>query len=287
MTAHTLKRTLGAAALGDLRGELRTLNIPTPGRRRRSTGSLTLWRHYWSGYEWQLGSAAYWESITRFAETPNNFRLGQSLLEEVGACVLGGYGIPSISAHAAFERLRDEGVFGSHHWSATRIEALLRLPFLIGEGRSVHYRFPHQKAARLASALEVLRTSDIPTAPAALRDWLMLIPGIGPKTASWIVRNHTGSNDVAIIDIHIVRAGITAGVFDPAWRVATDYQQFEQAFLQWAQHAQLEASFLDACIWGVLAHAGADARDILGTTYLSDQPRAVWPVENNRTTPLR
>ena len=47
--------------------------------------------------------------------------------------------------------------------------------------------------------------------PVALRDWLLAIPGIGPKTASWIVRNRTGSSAVAIIDVHILRAGTSAG----------------------------------------------------------------------------
>lgn len=34
---------------------------------------------------------------------------------------------------------------------------------------------------------------------------------IGPKTASWIVRNYRKSDCVAIIDIHIHRAGLLAG----------------------------------------------------------------------------
>jgi endonuclease III len=46
-----------------------------------------------------------------------------------------------------------------------------------------------------------------------MRQLLLSIEGIGPKTASWIVRNVMGSDDVAIIDIHILRACTGMGVF--------------------------------------------------------------------------
>ncbi|MDZ3993341.1 hypothetical protein PspTeo4_24872 [Pseudomonas sp. Teo4] len=45
----------------------------------------------------------------------------------------------------------------------------------------------------------------------ALRDWLLELPGIGYKTASWVARNWLDADDVAILDIHILRAG--------AWQV--------------------------------------------------------------------
>jgi hypothetical protein len=268
--------------LQQFRGELRTLRIPLSASNAIPDRPVS--RRYWSGHEWQLGSAAYWESITSAAERPPHFRLGRTFLEEVGACMLGGYGIATPIAHAAFERLQQAGVFADA-WTADAIEGLLRSTFNVG-GRVVRYRFPRQKAARLANALAVVRSSAVPSEPVAMRDWLTSLSGVGPKTASWIVRNHTGSNDVAIIDIHIIRAGIASGVFSQEWRVARDYLLFEQAFLQWARHAGLEASLLDACIWGVLAHAGASARDILGTKHLTDQPRPVWPVDDDASARL-
>lgn len=279
MTLFASQTTRSVLTDQDLRGDLRTLFIDGPERARKTPTPAAHTRRYWTGQDWQLGSAAYWETITREAQPPADYRLGRSFAEEVGACLLGGYGIPSAVALAAFERLREEDVFRTQQPDPARIEALLQTPFRIKD-RSTRYRFPHQKAARLALTLDVIARSEVPQKPTAIRDWLMTLPGIGPKTASWVVRNHTGSDDVAIIDIHIIRAGTAAGVFSPTWRVASDYQLFEQAFLQWADHAHLPASFLDACIWGALAYAGADARDILGTERLSDQPRAVWPVDD-------
>jgi thermostable 8-oxoguanine DNA glycosylase len=166
----------------------------------------------------------------------------------------------------------------SARFSAADIEALLTEPF-IEFGAARRYRFPRQRAMRLHGALRTLKAGNPPAQPLQLRDWLLQVPGIGPKTASWVVRNHTASNEVAIIDIHIIRAGTAAGVFDHRWRVERDYEQFEHAFLHWARHGEIAASLLDACVWGVLAHAGSDSRDILGTTRLSVAPQPVWPVD--------
>ena len=50
----------------------------------------------------------------------------------------------------------------------------------------------------------------LPQEPLSLREFLLQLHGIGYKTASWIVRNFTGSDDVAIVDIHLRRAGVIA-----------------------------------------------------------------------------
>ena len=111
-----------------------------------------------------------------------------------------------------------------------------------------------------------------------LRDELQQAPGIGPKTASWIVRNLRGSNDVAIVDIHIIRAGVVAGVFDTAWSVARDYSLFERAFLSWSRATEIAAAKLDSAIWAALSGRGTWSRQILGAR--PDQSlRPVWPVD--------
>lgn len=262
------------------RGALRHIDVGLAGGTQSARHARGIFDHwYWSGLPWQLGSAAYWEMLALEAQAPTSYRLGASLAEEVGACMLGGFGIPAGIANGAFQRLRDEGVFeqGARP-SPERIEGLLSSP-LTGQGRSGKYRFARQKAGRLSAALDQLRAIAPPQEPLTLRNWLMTLPGIGPKTASWIVRNHTGSNNVGIIDIHIIRAGQAAGVFASSWQVSRDYFVLERAFLQWAAHGGVAASLLDACIWGVLSGDSPDARDILGTQRLSSQPQAVWPVD--------
>lgn len=85
--------------------------------------------------------------------------------------------------------------------------------------------------------------------PKRFRDDLMRIPGIGPKTASWITRNWLGSDDVAILDIHIIRAGLLIGLFDRGQTVPRDYSAMEERFLSFARALNVRPSLLDAVMW--------------------------------------
>jgi N-glycosylase/DNA lyase len=212
------------------------------------------------GHSWQVGTAAYWVAVTEAAAIdgtlrsgPHRHRLGENLAEEVAACLLGGYGMPYETGLAAYQAVRDAGLL-TRCPDNRELERVLREPLDIG-GRVVHYRFPAQRARRLAAALHQVRTQAPPTESRELRDWLLLVPGIGPKTAGWIVRNHLGSDDVAIIDMHVLRAGIAASVFDRAWTPTSDYRRLEAFFLAWAAHGGVQAADLDAIIWSERAGA--------------------------------
>lgn len=197
----------------------------------------------------ELGTAAYWAEQTRRFGVPPTYRLGHTLSEEVAACILGGHGIPAEVGLAAFARLREEGLLrppGDPEAIATR----LREPLLIADRlRPVRYRFAAQRAARVSAALAILGVEPAPVEPIALREFLLAFPGIGPKTASWVVRNWTGCDGVAIIDIHVQRAGVAAGFFSPRWGLPRDYARFEQAFCAVAHIGGLNTAALDACIW--------------------------------------
>jgi thermostable 8-oxoguanine DNA glycosylase len=88
--------------------------------------------------------------------------------------------------------------------------------------------------------------------PVALRNALMTLPGVGPKTASWIVRNWLGSDEVAILDIHIVRAGILAGLFEPDEDVSKNYIRMEAQFIAFSRALGVQTSDLDALIWRMM-----------------------------------
>jgi len=208
------------------------------------------------GQPWELGTAAYWAEQTRRRPTPATYALGASLAEEVAACILGGYGIPAAVGLAAYEALRDAGLLIGCP-SAPALEAVLRHPLTVhGRARPVRYRFARQRAERLSAALAVLRASDPPCNPVLLRDWLTRLPGIGPKTASWVVRNHCSCDEVAIVDIHVQRAGVAAGFFASRWRLPADYHRFERAFCQVASLAGVSAAALDACMWHQMQSLG-------------------------------
>lgn len=213
-------------------------------------------RTLWWGHVWQWASAAYWtDRAARCIVGPGQFRLGMDLMEEVAVCVLGGFGMPSNVGLAAFEAVRDAGLVRPFA-PAAQIERVLRQPLRVGH-RAVRYRFPRQRAGRLSAALTHLHQNPVPDQPRRIRDALVNVPGIGPKTASWIVRNHYDSDAVAILDIHVCRAGEAAGVFDRAWTLPHDYERYEAFFLAWASHAGVRASVLDACIWAELAELGS------------------------------
>jgi N-glycosylase/DNA lyase len=177
-------------------------------------------------------------------------RIGRTLREEVGACLLGGHGIPANVGLAAFEHLRSAGVFGEAYPAhQDELLKLLKMP-LQCNGKLIQYRFASQKARYIASALAFLNSQrEIPTVGRALRDWLLEIDGIGLKTASWIARNWLDADDVAILDIHLLRAGVLMNVFPRTADVTRNYLELEQRFLHFSQHLGTRASELDAVIW--------------------------------------
>lgn len=186
----------------------------------------------WGRPEW-VPSPAYWLTMTTLADPDDDYVCPEmSLREQVGFCLLGGFGITAEVNQAAYDRLADQRVFSSGRTStAAEIEQMLREPLKVGQ-RTPRYRFPRQRAVRIAQAMELLApTTAIPDDPLKFRDELTTIPGIGPKTASWIVRNWLGSDEVAILDIHIIRAGLIMGLFDPRQTVPKDYAVMERRFM--------------------------------------------------------
>ncbi len=213
------------------------------------------------GVQWgavdQFYTAAFWKCQTELHIRKSQYtshRLGRNLAEEVAVCLLGGYGIPAEMGLLAFDRLRAQGLLKPGVAESVLQERLAE-PFRIG-GKSRRYRFYSQKARYLALCLSALE--DIPTdcADLELREALMALPGIGPKTASWIVRNHRCSDAVAIIDIHLHRAGQLMGLFPQASEPTRDYLRLEASFLDFCRAIAVKATVLDALIWDYMRRAG-------------------------------
>ena len=203
-----------------------------------------------------LFTPAYWYSqyIMRNGpcRSPVRHRLGETLADEVTACLLGGHGIQAEVANAAFERLKEFGVIAELNTDVTALERMLREPLLV-QSRTVRYRFWKKKAQYLAGAFAYLQHAKLPVDDAIqLRDSLMAIPGIGPKTASWAVRNWTSSNEVAILDIHIVRAGRLMNLYNENDCVERHYRQMELKFVALAEGIDIPTSSLDSLIWSMM-----------------------------------
>jgi thermostable 8-oxoguanine DNA glycosylase len=199
-----------------------------------------------------VGTPAYWAVRCRWnLESTASFACGaSSLIEEVGFCLLGGYSVTYEANLAAFKWLRGHGVFDlSANVPESQILALLSHPLEV-QGRPRRYRFPNQRAMRIAAMRQ--RIAESPpdsTSPRALRDHLMLFKGIGPKTASWIVRNHLDSDEVAIIDVHVLRACRRMNLFPENILLPRDYGALEERFLNFAKAINVRSSMLDAVMW--------------------------------------
>lgn len=218
----------------------------------------------WGEY-FVIGTAAYWINQATQYNSINTFSFGESLAEEVIFCLLGGHGIPAEIGNIYFKILKEHNVFSSKHpLKADDIKAIIGQPvYLDNKVKPIRYRFVNQKSKSIALALEFLRNNIPPTNPLELREWLQKMSGIGPKTASWIVRNQYCSNDVAIIDIHIHKAGLTAGFFDRKWKLPKDYYLFEKAFIEYSKLGGVKSSILDMCIWDQMRRFGTSARNLL------------------------
>lgn len=192
---------------------------------------------------------AYQAHARRIVGSPIRYRLGATLAEEVGACLLGGHGIPARIGLAAFEHVRERGAFIGAAPGEDKLREWLSEPMAC-DCRLVRYRFAAQKARYLAAALRELSFAGAPTSSGrALRDWLIELPGIGLKTASWVARNWLDADDVAILDIHILRAGVLGKFLDADLTVERHYLALERQFLDFSRALGVPASELDAVIW--------------------------------------
>ena len=212
---------------------------------------------HWGRHE-VFFTPAYWASQTVLADFQSaDHRLGRTLHQEVAACLLGGHGIPAEIGLAAFDHLRRLGLLDQGRQpTIDNILAGLSQPLRNGNKTS-KYRFARQKACYLSPLLCSLdargpdESDDL-----RFRSWFLDFKGIGPKTASWITRNWLGSNRVAILDIHIKRAGLICGVFSPSQQIEKDYFAMERQFIRFAAALGVEPSHLDAVIWVQMKEAG-------------------------------
>jgi N-glycosylase/DNA lyase len=219
---------------------------------------------------------AYWTyqvMARRITGMSPRHRLGSTLAEEVGACLLGGHGIPASVGLAAFQKLQSLGVFANAP-TESEIFDVLSHPLEI-DGRQIRYRFAKQKARYLSAALSCLSTETPPLdSGKALRQWLIQLPGIGFKTASWVARNWLDADDVAILDIHVLRAGALAKFFDENLTVERNYLELEEQFIRFAQAIGARASELDAIIWFEMMSAPRTVTQLMGGSLAGVRPRS-------------
>jgi N-glycosylase/DNA lyase len=205
------------------------------------------------GEPWALFTPAYWLSqfwmhdLDKVESSP--YKARGTLAEEVAFCLLGGFGISADMSIAAFNACYDAKLIQSMETNPERWSEVLLSPLQIN-GKFQRYRYPKQKSRFLAAAMYALAAKPLDHLHGvALRDALLEIEGIGHKIAGWVARNYSDSDDVAILDIHLIRAGILCGIFSLDDRVEKDYLAMETRFINFCKALQVRPAVLDCLIW--------------------------------------
>ena len=78
-----------------------------------------------------------------------------------------------------------------------------------------------------------------------------------------MARNWLSADDVAILDVHLMRAGTLGGFFSPGMNVERHYFELEGQFLSFSKALGVRPSELDAVIWLEMANSAESVRRLL------------------------
>lgn len=181
---------------------------------------------------------------------------------ELVSCLLGSQ-VRAESANAAAEYLQSEGLLSNDRWEVddAAFEEDVRdvLAGRRSERRSPSYRFPALRARQLAQLRIRTRSRSLQSyllgnaaAGEIRRNLVRELPGIGPKQASMFLRNIGVSQDVAILDVHVLRFLRLIEVL-PSEEVHVStlgsYERTEKVVREYASSVGRAVGHLDWAIW--------------------------------------
>jgi N-glycosylase/DNA lyase len=184
-----------------------------------------------------------------------------ALRQELVFCLLGGHGVSFELARSATDVVLALSPF-DERWPTAALAGALRAELGAAkfdprrrDGSLRRYRYPQRKAELIAAAVGwthqfgplAERLTGL-TCERERRRWLCECPGLGPKSASWLLRNTGFAKDLAILDVHVVRAMREAGRLDNL-RLPRDYLALERRFLEWCEEVGASAAALDLFLW--------------------------------------
>ena len=187
-------------------------------------------------------------------------------------CLMGGFGITYEHGRSAAEVIWQLRPF-SDEWEDDDLfeavaDALMQPQFqpAKADGTLRRYRFPLRKASTVVNARNWLHENRPLHQRLRLmgncrerRTFLSDCPGIGLKTASWLLRNLGLGAELATIDVHVLRALSEAGRVPESMQMPRDYELVEEAFLEWCHELDASPAAFDLFVWhwqrGTLASA--------------------------------
>ncbi|HEY5286719.1 MAG TPA: hypothetical protein VIJ50_06415 [Solirubrobacteraceae bacterium] len=173
-------------------------------------------------------------------------------------CLLGGHAVSYELNESAADVLWRRGVF--RHWHATtaRLESELSRPQFEprrSDGTPRRYRYPARKARLLTEAARWLSQTGplfsallLRKSERARRALLCECPGMGPKSASWLLRNCGMAARLAILDVHVLRVMRESGRIDGTTKRDT-YNKLEQTFVTWCDDLGADPAGFDLLLW--------------------------------------
>lgn len=188
--------------------------------------------------------------------------LQSDFYSELLFCLLGGFGVTYEHGRSAANVVGPLNPF-SDYWDENVLLQTLSATLSLGQflprrrdGSLRRYRFPRRKARLIVDARKWLqkhrsltvRLQEIPDSHTR-RELLCECPGIGMKTASWLLRNLGWADDVAIIDIHLLRALLKSGRINSDVQLPEDYENAERAFLSWCKELDAPPPAFDLFVW--------------------------------------
>ena len=211
------------------------------------------------------------DEVTQMQSPVNWKRLQEGTLwYELVACILGS-GVIYELAKGAARYLKKMGylsvVEGNFERFETQIVEALSCPIFppkTSSGLGRKYRYPKRRANLIRKTAEAiygngLTIQDILHSEETeknIRIRLMeLTYGIGPKQASLFLRNIGLADDLAILDVHVIRymklLHLLPEPFDGATTLAI-YEKIEKALLAYSSQINTKLSYLDMAIWVVM-----------------------------------
>lgn len=230
------------------------------------------WGDYWVAFTPAYWLAQYWmNGFDQVAFAP--YRARGDAVEELVFCMLGGFGITAELATAAFEVCAAEGLIARREQSQSVWQEVLLRPMSV-EGREQRYRYPNQKAKHISAAMKYVAEHPLNQRNGRqLRDALLRINGVGYKTAGWVARNCLDTDEVAILDIHLVRAGLLCNVFDEKHRVERDYLEMEERYISFCRALAVRPAVMDCLMWDQMRSYGKVALNVLAQKTRQAQPK--------------
>lgn len=198
-------------------------------------------------------------------------RSEQSLWQELSTCLLSSQ-VPYDLAVAASDAIAEAG-FWQRSLSvslddAEELAAILSRPFEL-QGRSRHYRFPRLRARQLVATRQVVTETAGGLKPLlrsfvdgeSARHWFIShAPGIGPKQASMFLRDVGVTDDLAILDRHVIRYMREVGLWSGRSETISGlkaYRAHETVLRGHARELGHPVGILDWAIWIVMRVAGS------------------------------